>query len=140
MKGDPGSESAIQEEEGLQLCIFTELNSEDVTSVLRFDEHDLILVGQIKRLGIIQSDGKVECGGVNLRYRRELGDAQVRLGNQLCPPESELCIGHVTSRNEDRAVIDGNRNYFFGFAVRAVPERRREKRVTETSVLGLVQQ
>jgi hypothetical protein len=93
-----------------------------VRSVTRFDEHDLILVIEVEWLAIIRSDGEVERGSVNLRDRRELGNAEVLLSNQFGPPESELGIAGIASRNEDRAVVDGNSDYIFGVITRVAPE------------------
>jgi hypothetical protein len=86
----------------------TQLDSEDVGSVTWFDEHDLILMGQVKRLAIISSDGKVKRSRVDLRDRRELGDTGVPLSNQFCPSESKLGIADIASGNKDRAVVDRN--------------------------------
>lgn len=70
-------------------------------SVTRFDERDLILVGEVEWLAIVRSDGEVECGNVNLGDRRELGNTEVPPSNQFCPPESELGIVGIISRNKD---------------------------------------
>lgn len=70
-------------------------------SVTRFDEHNLILVGEVEWLAIVHSDGEVECGSVNLGDRCELGNTEVLLSNQFCPPESELGIVGVVSGDKD---------------------------------------
>ena len=61
--------------------MFTELHPKDVGSVSRFDEHDLILMGEVEWLAVICSDGEVECSGVNLRDRCELRNAEIPLSN-----------------------------------------------------------
>ncbi len=81
--------------------MFTKLDSKDVRSVTRFDEYDLILVGEVEWLAIIRSDREVKRSSVNLRDRRELGDTGVLLSNQFCPPESKLRIADIASRNKD---------------------------------------
>ena len=70
-------------------------------SVARFDEHDLILVGEVEWLAMVRSDGEVERSSVNLRDRRELGSTEVLLSNQFCSPESKLGIIGNVSRNKD---------------------------------------
>ena len=70
-------------------------------SVTRFDEQDLILVGEVEWLAIVHSDGEVERGSVNLRDLCELGNTEVLLSNQFCPPESELGIVGIISRSKD---------------------------------------
>ena len=69
--------------------------------VVRFDEHDLILVGEIEWLGVVHTNGEMECSSVDLGDCRELSDTRVLLSNQLCPPESELGVTGVPSRNEN---------------------------------------
>ena len=81
--------------------MFTELYFKNMGSITRFDEHDLILVGEVEWFGIIHSDREVKRGSVDLRDRRELGDAGVLLSNQLSPPESELRIASIASRDKD---------------------------------------
>ena len=120
--------------------MFTKLYSKYVRSVIRFDEHNLILVGEVEWFAIIRSDREVERGSVNLRDRRELGNARILLGNQFCPPESELGIVDNASRNKDRAIVDGNGNDIFCVTEWVAPEWRWEKSVAnELGVLDLVQ-
>lgn len=69
--------------------MLTELGFKDMRSIIRFDEHDLILMGEVQWLAVICRDREVERGSANLGGRRELGNARV-LGNQFRPPESEL--------------------------------------------------
>jgi len=44
----------------------TKLHSENVRSITRFDEHDLVLVGIVEWPAIIHSNGEVESGSVDL--------------------------------------------------------------------------
>jgi hypothetical protein len=80
--------------------MFTKLYSKDVGPITRFDEYNLILVGEVEWLAIIRSDGEMKGGSVNLRNCRELGDAEIVLSNQFCPPESKLGIADIASRNK----------------------------------------
>ena len=108
--------------------------------ITRFDEQNLVLVGVVEWLGIIHSNREVERSGVDLCDCRELRDTRVLPGDQLCPSESELCIGLVASGDKDRAIIDRNSNNIFGIAGSAVPERRGEKCVVdELGILSLAQ-
>ncbi len=80
--------------------MFTKLYSKDVRPVTRFDEYNLILVGEVEWLAIIRSDREVKCGGINLGDCCELGSGGIELSYQFCPPKSKLCITDITSRNK----------------------------------------
>ena len=89
-----------QKKERPPQCIFTELYSKDVRSVIRFDEHDLILVREVEWLAIICSDREVKCGGVDLRNCCEQGGGEVELSNQFRPAETKLRIAGISSGNK----------------------------------------
>lgn len=119
--------------------MLTELHFKDVSPVTRLDKYDLILVGEVQRLGVVQGNRKVECSSVDLGDRRELSHTQVLLSNQFRPPESELRVADVPSRNKNRAVVDGNGNYIFCATEWVAPERCWEKRVAnELGVLDSI--
>lgn len=80
--------------------MLTELRFKDVRPVARFNEHDLILVCEVKRLAVVRSNREVKCGSVDLGDRRELSYTHVLLSNQLRPPESKLCVAGIPSGNE----------------------------------------
>ena len=84
--------SAPEEREGLPLCAHTKLHSEDVRSITRFDEHDLVLVSVVERFTIVHSDGEVERSSVDLCDCRELRNTRVLPGDQLSPSKSELRV------------------------------------------------
>lgn len=107
-------------------------------SVTRFNEHDLILVGEVEWLGVVRGNRKMERGGVDLGDRRELGNARVFLSDQFRPPESKLRIAGVASRDKHRAIIDGNGDHILGAIEWVAPEWRWVKSaISELGVLDL---
>ena len=119
--------------------VLTELSFKDMRSVTRLNEHNLILVGEVEWLGVVQGNRKVERGSVNLGDRRELGNARIFLSDQLRPPESKLRVAGVASRDKHRAIIDRNGDHIFGTTEWVAPERGWVKSAThELGVLDLV--
>lgn len=105
-------------------------------SITRLNEHNLILVGEVEWLGVVQGNRKVERGSVNLGDRRELGNARIFLSDQLRPPESKLSVAGVASRDKHRAIIDRNGDHIFGTTEWVAPERGWVKSATHE--LGVV--
>lgn len=68
--------------------------------ITRFDEHNLIFVGEVEGFGVVYGNREMERGGVDLGNRRELSHTQVLLSNQLRPPESKLRVADIPSRNK----------------------------------------
>jgi hypothetical protein len=136
VKGDPNSSRSVKKK--VHNCSFTKLYPKDVRSITWFDKHNLICVGEVEWLLVIRSDREVKCGGVNLRYCRELAGGEVELSNQFPPPETELRVADIASRNKYWAVIDRNRYHSLGTAEWVAPERRRGKIVDKMSVLDIV--
>lgn len=71
-----------------------------MSPVTWLNEHDLILVSEVQRFGVIRSDRKMERGSVDLRDRCKLRYARIFLGNQLRPAEPELRVAGVPSWDE----------------------------------------
>lgn len=97
-------------------------------------------MGEVEWLAFIRGDREMERSSVDLRDRSELWDAEVLPGDQFRPPEPELRIVEISSRNKDRAVIYRNGDYVLGITEWVAPERRWEKFVAdELGILGLIQ-
>ena len=77
-----------------------------MASIIRFNEHDLVLVLIIERVLRVHLDREMENCRASLHQRNQVCGAPVLLCDDVCPSESILGIGDVAPRNEDGAVVN----------------------------------
>lgn len=78
-----------------------------MSSIVRLDEHDLILVRRVQWFLVIFHDGEMESSNPSFHLGEEFGVLAIVRSNQISTSETILI---VSSRAEDRAVVDRNRD------------------------------
>ena len=81
----------------------TDLEVENVSSVVRLNKYDLVFVRQVQRLGVVLLDGEVESGNTTFHLGQELGMFAIVSGDQVRTPEAVLGIA---TGSENGAVVD----------------------------------
>ena len=56
-----------------RMRILTDLEVENVSSVVRLNKYDLVFVRQVQRLGVVLLDGEVESGNTTFHLGQEFG-------------------------------------------------------------------
>ena len=86
-----------------RMRILTDLEVENVSSVVRLNKYDLVFVRQVQRLGVVLLDGEVESGNTTFHLGQEFGMFAIVSGDQVRTPEAVLGIA---SGSENGAVVD----------------------------------
>ena len=98
--------------------------------ITRLNEHNLVLVRIVQRMGLVALDREVEHRHARLQDRVQVVVVPVVCRNELGAAEAEL--GAATSGNEDRRVVDSDGDDLLaGQNKSLVPERRRELSMAE---------
>jgi hypothetical protein len=108
VKGEP--KQAFSKMLQLNAMILTKLDFKDMTSIIRLDPDDLVLVAQIQRFPRVLLNGYMEHGGSYISDSIQCGVIAIPLRNELRPAETILRLRRGTSRDEYGTVIDRNRH------------------------------
>lgn len=84
----------------------TKLNLKDMSSIVRLDKNNLILMTHIQRLRRVLLDGYMEHGSSHISDSIQRGVIAILLCNEFRPAESILRLRRATSRDECGTVID----------------------------------